>query len=58
MSAVNAGPSQDIFSFSFGGSGDNLLAAGSKSQVCNLLPQALFPFSFTELRAYVKYRCK
>ncbi|PSS14673.1 WD repeat-containing protein [Actinidia chinensis var. chinensis] len=33
VSAVNAGPSQDIFSFSFGGSGDNLLAAGSKSQI-------------------------
>ncbi|XP_058222851.1 WD repeat-containing protein GTS1 [Rhododendron vialii] len=33
VSSVSAGPSQDIFSFSFGGSGDNLLAAGSKSQI-------------------------
>lgn len=30
---MSAGSSQEIFSFSFGGSSDNLLAAGSKSQV-------------------------
>lgn len=35
VSSVSAGPSQEIFSFSVGGSGDNLLAAGSKSQVWN-----------------------
>ncbi|KAL4572114.1 hypothetical protein LXL04_018883 [Taraxacum kok-saghyz] len=33
VSCLNAGPSQEIFSFSFGGSGDNLLAAGCKSQI-------------------------
>uniref|UniRef100_A0A5B6Z357 Uncharacterized protein n=1 Tax=Davidia involucrata TaxID=16924 RepID=A0A5B6Z357_DAVIN len=33
VSCVSAGPSQEIFSFSFGGLGDNLLAAGIKSQV-------------------------
>ncbi|KAH7862225.1 hypothetical protein Vadar_001647 [Vaccinium darrowii] len=33
VSSVSAGPSQEIFSFSVGGSGDNLLAAGSKSQI-------------------------
>ncbi|GMQ00065.1 hypothetical protein CsSME_00047296 [Camellia sinensis var. sinensis] len=33
VSSVSAGPSQEIFSFSFGGPGDNLLAAGSKSQI-------------------------
>ncbi|KAI8574730.1 hypothetical protein RHMOL_Rhmol01G0377000 [Rhododendron molle] len=33
VSSVSAGPSQDIFSFSFGGSDENLLAAGSKSQI-------------------------
>ncbi|XP_059625687.1 WD repeat-containing protein GTS1 [Cornus florida] len=33
VSCISAGPSQEIFSFSFGGLGDNLLAAGSKSQV-------------------------
>ncbi|XP_023747899.1 WD repeat-containing protein GTS1 [Lactuca sativa] len=33
VSCLNAGPSQEIFSFSFGGSGDHLLAAGCKSQI-------------------------
>ncbi|KAI3773141.1 hypothetical protein L6452_04344 [Arctium lappa] len=33
VSCLNAGPSQEIFSFSFGGSDDNLLAAGCKSQI-------------------------
>lgn len=33
VSLINAGPSQEIFSFSFGGPGDNLLAAGCKSQI-------------------------
>ncbi|KAG8663515.1 WD repeat-containing protein GTS1 isoform X2 [Manihot esculenta] len=33
VSCMSAGSSQEIFSFSFGGSSDNLLAAGSKSQV-------------------------
>ncbi|KAL6978403.1 hypothetical protein U1Q18_020071 [Sarracenia purpurea var. burkii] len=33
VSSISAGPSQEIFSFSFGGSDDNLLAAGSKSQI-------------------------
>ncbi|CAK9175313.1 unnamed protein product [Ilex paraguariensis] len=33
VSCLSAGPSQEIFSFSFGGLGDNLLAAGCKSQV-------------------------
>lgn len=33
VSCINAGTSQDLFCFSLGGSGDNLLAAGSKSQI-------------------------
>ncbi|CAA0832026.1 Transducin/WD40 repeat-like superfamily protein [Striga hermonthica] len=33
VSCINTGPSQEVFSFSFGGPGDNLLAAGCKSQV-------------------------
>ncbi|XP_076888573.1 WD repeat-containing protein GTS1-like [Bidens hawaiensis] len=33
VSCLSAGPSQEVFSFSFGGSGDNLLAAGCKSQI-------------------------
>ncbi|XP_078177068.1 transducin/WD40 repeat-like superfamily protein isoform X1 [Carex rostrata] len=33
VSMLRAGPSQEIFSFSFGGSNGNLLAAGSDSQV-------------------------
>ncbi|OAY61806.1 WD repeat-containing protein GTS1 isoform X1 [Manihot esculenta] len=33
VSCMSAGSSQEIFSFSFGGSSDNLLAAGSKSQI-------------------------
>ncbi|PWA52650.1 transducin/WD40 repeat-like superfamily protein [Artemisia annua] len=33
VACLNAGPSQEIFSFSFGGTGDNLLAAGCKSQI-------------------------
>lgn len=30
---LRAGPSQEIFNFSFGGSSGNLLAAGSNSEV-------------------------
>ncbi|CAN0860746.1 WD repeat-containing protein GTS1 [Linum grandiflorum] len=33
VSCITAGPAQEVFSFSFGGSDDNLLAAGCKSQV-------------------------
>ncbi|PIN11320.1 WD40 repeat protein [Handroanthus impetiginosus] len=33
VSCINTGPSQEVFSFSFGGAGDNLLAAGCKSQI-------------------------
>ncbi|KAK9281871.1 hypothetical protein L1049_004778 [Liquidambar formosana] len=33
VSCISAGPSQEIFSFSFGGPGDNLVAAGCKSQI-------------------------
>ncbi|KAL0435879.1 UNVERIFIED_CONTAM: WD repeat-containing protein GTS1 [Sesamum radiatum] len=33
VSSINAGSSQEVFSFSFGGAGDNLLAAGCKSQI-------------------------
>ncbi|CDP03503.1 unnamed protein product [Coffea canephora] len=33
VSFINAGPSEEVFSFSFGGPADNLLAAGCKSQV-------------------------
>ncbi|EXB36417.1 WD repeat-containing protein 89-like protein [Morus notabilis] len=33
VSSVSAGSSQEIFSFSFGGSTDNLLAAGCKAQI-------------------------
>ncbi|XP_071698265.1 WD repeat-containing protein GTS1 [Rutidosis leptorrhynchoides] len=33
VSSLNAGPSQGVFSFSFGGPGDNLVAAGCKSQI-------------------------
>ncbi|KAK2990619.1 hypothetical protein RJ640_019899 [Escallonia rubra] len=33
VSCVSAGPSEEIFSFSFGGVSNNLLAAGCKSQV-------------------------
>ncbi|KAM7501226.1 hypothetical protein LguiB_000130 [Lonicera macranthoides] len=33
VSCVSAGPSQEVFSFSFGGLGDTLLAAGCKSQI-------------------------
>ncbi|KAI3526352.1 hypothetical protein L1887_05602 [Cichorium endivia] len=33
VSCLNVGHSQEIFSFSFGGSSDNLLTAGCKSQV-------------------------
>ncbi|XP_011033552.1 PREDICTED: WD repeat-containing protein 89 homolog [Populus euphratica] len=33
VSCMDSGSSQEIFSFSFGGSNDNLLAAGAKSQV-------------------------
>ncbi|KAG9443778.1 hypothetical protein H6P81_015118 [Aristolochia fimbriata] len=33
VSLSRAGPSQEIFSFSFGGSADNLLAAGSNAQI-------------------------
>ncbi|KAF5931383.1 hypothetical protein HYC85_032256 [Camellia sinensis] len=39
VSCLSAGPSQEIFSFSLGGSGDNLLAAGSKSQEWNFNEQ-------------------
>lgn len=34
VSSINAGPSQEVFSISFGGPGGNLIAAGCKSQVC------------------------
>lgn len=43
MSCLNAGPSQEVFSFSFGGLSDNLLAAGCKSQVMVVVKQM---FSF------------
>ena len=33
VSSVSADPSQEIFSFSFGGSTDNLLSAGCNSKV-------------------------
>ncbi|KAI4365691.1 hypothetical protein MLD38_021656 [Melastoma candidum] len=33
VSRISAGPSQEVFSFSFGGSGDYLLSAGCKSQI-------------------------
>ncbi|CAL0302425.1 unnamed protein product [Lupinus luteus] len=33
VSSINAGPSQEVFSFSFGGPGGNLIAAGCKSQI-------------------------
>jgi hypothetical protein len=33
VACISAGDSQEVFSFSFGGSTDNLLAAGCKSQV-------------------------
>lgn len=33
VSFMNAGPSEEVFCFSFGGPADNLLAAGCKSQV-------------------------
>ncbi|KAL0459659.1 UNVERIFIED_CONTAM: WD repeat-containing protein GTS1 [Sesamum latifolium] len=33
VSSINAGSSQEVFSFSFGGAGDNLLAAGCTSQI-------------------------
>ncbi|KAK4407018.1 WD repeat-containing protein GTS1 [Sesamum angolense] len=33
VSSINAGSSQEVFSFSFGGAGDNLLAVGCKSQI-------------------------
>uniref|UniRef100_A0A803NQQ7 Uncharacterized protein n=2 Tax=Cannabis sativa TaxID=3483 RepID=A0A803NQQ7_CANSA len=33
VSSISAGPSQEIFSFSFGGSTGNLLSAGCKSQI-------------------------
>lgn len=33
VSCISAGPSQEIFSFSFGGSSDSLLSAGCKSQI-------------------------
>ncbi|XP_062145538.1 WD repeat-containing protein GTS1 [Alnus glutinosa] len=33
VSCISAGDSQEVFSFSFGGSTDNLLAAGCKSQI-------------------------
>ena len=32
-SSVNAGPSQEVFSFCMGGTSGNLVAAGCKSQV-------------------------
>jgi len=34
VSIINAGPSQEIFSFSIGGPSGNLVAAGCDSQVC------------------------
>lgn len=37
VSCINTGPSQEVFSFSFGGAGGNLLAAGCKSQVLSFL---------------------
>ncbi|MED6135951.1 Protein gts1 [Stylosanthes scabra] len=33
VSSINAGSSQEVFSFSYGGSGGNLIAAGCKSQI-------------------------
>ncbi|KAL7112721.1 hypothetical protein ACP275_04G019800 [Erythranthe tilingii] len=33
VSCINTGPSQEVFSFSFGGEGHNLLAAGCKSKI-------------------------
>ncbi|KAL2535299.1 Transducin/WD40 repeat-like superfamily protein [Forsythia ovata] len=33
VSSISAGPSQEVFSFSFGGAGNNLLTAGCKSQI-------------------------
>ncbi|GFP85604.1 WD repeat-containing protein 89 homolog [Phtheirospermum japonicum] len=33
VACINSGPSQEVFSFSFGGPGDNLLAAGCKSLI-------------------------
>ncbi|KAK4482188.1 hypothetical protein RD792_009329 [Penstemon davidsonii] len=33
VSCINTGPSQEVFSFSFGGASDNLLAAGCNSQI-------------------------
>ncbi|KAG9140521.1 hypothetical protein Leryth_022143 [Lithospermum erythrorhizon] len=33
VSCINAGPSQEVFCFSFAGAGDNLLAAGCKTEL-------------------------
>ena len=35
VACISAGPSEEVFSFSFGGSDGNLIAAGCKSQVLN-----------------------
>lgn len=42
VSCISAGPSKEVFSFSFGGAADNLLAAGCQSQVS----AALFCWNF------------
>lgn len=36
VSCIDAGDDQEIFSFSYGGAGDNLLAGGCKEQVRHL----------------------
>lgn len=33
VACISVGPSEEVFSFSFGGAGGNLVAAGCKSQV-------------------------
>lgn len=53
VSCLNAGPSQEIFSFSFGGSGDHLLAAGCKSQVMQLHLYILFFFTFVHVSSSI-----
>lgn len=49
VSRIDTGNDQEIFSFSYGGAADNLLAGGCKEQVRHLNPvESCFFFCFSK----------
>lgn len=53
VSCINAGPSQEVFSFSFGGAADNLVAAGCNSQVHCPVDGELVTLGYLEVKTFV-----